>query len=1150
LYSNSVGDVGAAAIFGSGAFLRELRLGGNSITAVPACVRGLTHLEVLRLSDNKLVSVDAAIVALEGTLRKIDLSNNGDTLLQPPAPYARDYRHGDDGDRSPAALFRYFREAKQPYYHAKLVLVGNPHGGKTSTLSMLREGTACIPTTTAREALAQETVGVKVRSWTPSTGGMRAAGGVAAATGAATGAGAAGEAAPLPLQRLEALLDLEGGQRLQFRVFDLAGQVVYRASHQCTFSKYAFYLCVVNANDALEDAWENVLGWYDHLQGTVPGALFRLLLTHIDGAPARSVALLRRCRCAARSRRVDWRAKGAELLRRLHERAADRRRGLEQQQQQQQQQRGLDHHSGGANARGAGARPCTRARGVQLQDVTDVWGISNLTGEGVEELRSHLVATALNPELMPEVGQERPISFAKVEALALDSGGAMFVARAELRERAKAAGVDDDSTFDDALWFWHEVGSLLHYCHRTDGAHDDDREQLAPFVFVNPGWILELINALVGQKHKRTLGSLDVSQERKLLRLLDTGLLERSLLPQLWQEVEPPVAPEAIPVLLELLSQFDLLLPGPTPDSSWLTLLLPQSLADLPQAAQDHIDRQWPEAVAPGQAFVGTRFFFSSSLPAGLVGRLLARCANLASCVLVEFVCWREGMLATVGGGGLLRIHHGECADKYAHAATSSFVDILLRRPGHGGEAAARDLAPFLAVMEALLSACFPGILPERKQLGQADIVVGTTVTVTLGDVLCAVESGLERVEGGQCGLERKLEHVERGFEMKLDVLLETALSTKRLVDALARGEHDCPRHVFILPGVPPGGWKNTLNFSKVKFWAHTIHAKHMRLVLACAYDRKAVECGPDKKGYPIMIEKAWVHKYGPALRWIAKLTLLALRVSVVSSGVGLFPFGSLWPFPENPDGEETEHMHQLLLMEEILEQFGELVEESEEAVEMHEKLEHAFKHAGGAGAPAHLANDAALQKWTGASYRVLRALLNEQDPELQHTGLGRAVAGGAVEWVAPHNVAQWEQQEGCAAQGAPTDALQRHRLRAARPEMGRGAGASHEEDGGDDESKGQHAYYQDERQVPKTRWAEATMCQLCDKSFGLLQTGRHHCRRCGISVCEACSPGTAQLLSPPGHMSPDQPSQQRVCERCAATRELCSLRILAGHQV
>ena len=53
-----------------------------------------------------------------------------------------------------------------------------------------------------------------------------------------------------------------------------------------------------------------------------------------------------------------------------------------------------------------------------------------------------------------------------------------------------------------------------------------------------------------------------------------------------------------------------------------------------------------------------------------------------------------------------------------------------------------------------------------------------------------------------------------------------------------------------------------------------------------------------------------------------------------------------------------------------------------------------------------------ALQTWTASSYRSLRALLRERDPQLEQTGLVHAVAGGVSEWVAPENVAAWTQQK------------------------------------------------------------------------------------------------------------------------------------------
>ena len=112
-----VDDAGAAPIFANGVHLRVLHLNGNRLTTVPASVRGMARLEKLDLSYNKLVSVDAGILALEGTLQKLDLEGNDATMLQPPAPFARAYWDASDL----AALFRYFRE-KNPHVVRDLML--------------------------------------------------------------------------------------------------------------------------------------------------------------------------------------------------------------------------------------------------------------------------------------------------------------------------------------------------------------------------------------------------------------------------------------------------------------------------------------------------------------------------------------------------------------------------------------------------------------------------------------------------------------------------------------------------------------------------------------------------------------------------------------------------------------------------------------------------------------------------------------------------------------------------------------------------------------------------------------------------------------------------------------------------------------------
>jgi hypothetical protein len=685
--NNGLDDEGAAAIFASGAKLEGLALGGNSLTVVPASVRGLAGLVWLDLRGNKLVFVDAGIVALSKTLLDLNLDGNSDTLLQPPAPYARHHT----GKDAVAALFRYFREEKRPYYRVKMLFIGDQHAGKTSTLRMLREGEAVQPAAGLAEQISRETVGIEVSTWSPGPLSLaeKAAAWIRGAIGAAESA----------------------AEQLQFRVLDLAGQVIYRASHQCAFSKNALYVCVVDATDDIDDMTQKVIAWYNYLQDSVPGALFRRLLTHIDDAAAATI----------------WQQKGAELLRRLRAHEAMRRRAMELRLaalQDREAQLLLDSEWGEHEHVRQERRSLENLLTLpqlqpRMQGACEVWGVSNHTGEGVEELRERLVATALDKELLPHVGEKCPVQWSTVESLARDCGGRPCIERSELRRRAAAEGVTDDASFNDALWFWHEVGSLIHY---------RDVPQLAEHVFVDTSWILALINGLIEQAHKKTFDSPALS------RMLQTGVLEHGLVSRLWREgahpVTPAVAPDDEPMLLELLAQFDLLLPGPGQQTSFVPMLLPQMLTDLPDESQMFVAQHWPQVLARGTAQAGGRFLFAAGVPLGLVERLLARCAAIAGCRVTH--CWREGMVAQDGAGNRLRIHSGvrEDPEQREHSdfgvfhrrvpaprQRTAFIDVLLRTETADTQVACRAVSCFIGAVERLLRERFAGIAAEQKLL-------------------------------------------------------------------------------------------------------------------------------------------------------------------------------------------------------------------------------------------------------------------------------------------------------------------------------------------------------------------------------------------------------------------------------------------------
>jgi hypothetical protein len=343
--------------------------------------------------------------------------------------------------------------------------------------------------------------------------------------------------------------------------------------------------------------------------------------------------------------------------------------------------------------------------------------------------------------------------------------------------------------------------------------------------------------------------------------------------------------------------------------------------------------------------------------------------------------------------------------------ADGKLENVLLRKQGDSGSKGCR-FKVLEGEVKALVQQGFRGV---QGQLGEGFRGVQGRLGDVQGDVR-DVKAGVQQVHSSVARV-----------ELAVAALAETALVTNRLVTALALGEIDCPRYAWLVPEEQPeGDWKETA--SKAKYWFHDLHSRQLRLVLVCAHDFQAVPCGPDGKGYPIKMEKDWVKKFFHTFGPVIKVGLFAAKVAVLASGVGAVALPFLphrHPEPGHVDGEELEaalkasreHGHQHHLIEHMLETFGELMEEGEEAAEAHHELDQVL---GSTGRGGMLPASKALQAQTAASYRSLRAMLQEQDAHLERVGLVRAVSGGAVDWVAPGNVAAWtKQRKEAAAAGA-----------------------------------------------------------------------------------------------------------------------------------
>ena len=96
------------------------------------------------------------------------------------------------------------------------------------------------------------------------------------------------------------------------------------------------------------------------------------------------------------------------------------------------------------------------------------------------------------------------------------------------------------------------------------------------------------MNALLAQRHRPSLG-LSGALGGAVRQLLRCGVLQHSAVGYLWRAVTPPVPARDEGVMLDLLTKFDLLLPGPEPGTSFVPLLLPPCCAAAPRARLDEM---------------------------------------------------------------------------------------------------------------------------------------------------------------------------------------------------------------------------------------------------------------------------------------------------------------------------------------------------------------------------------------------------------------------------------------------------------------------------------------------------------------------------------------------------------------------------------
>ncbi|KAJ1483264.1 hypothetical protein T484DRAFT_1800922 [Baffinella frigidus] len=224
--------------------MKELLRGGGSLTGLqtldlsncmgleelPEWMGSLAGLQTLNLSGCKnLRKLPEGMGSLTG-LEELDLEGCNGLRSFLPAQLL-DTASWMDVIKFLAAL----QQGKTLMDMVKIVLIGEGRAGKSSLLDSLEHG---VPSTRDKD---DRTVGIDIRRWMPDRKGSVVA-----------------------------------------RVYDAAGQTVYRATHSLCISSGAMYVLVLSAAGSRTATVEEVWSWLEAVQVQAPGAFVAVVWTHLD----------------------------------------------------------------------------------------------------------------------------------------------------------------------------------------------------------------------------------------------------------------------------------------------------------------------------------------------------------------------------------------------------------------------------------------------------------------------------------------------------------------------------------------------------------------------------------------------------------------------------------------------------------------------------------------------------------------------------------------------------------------------------------------------------------------------------------------------------------------------------------------------------
>ena len=409
-------------------------------------------LMYLDLSDNKISVLPDYIGSLT-SLVSLNLSNNRELNTLPPAlgRLKACYQLGVDNLRLNGTLFNNIEGARKtksilsilrtelrnsvPSKHMKLMVVGLAGQGKTTLLQVLKNGSS-----KNESQRSTATNGVDINKW--NLGGKDTR--------------------------------IKLGPEVEFSTWDLGGQEVYYATHQCFLTKNTLYLLVFNLTLG-EDAILHLQPWLLNIQARAPNSPVIIVGTHLD-----------------KFRDENSRGGAEEIREKVRKLYFENRQN-------------------------------------KYPGIKTVEFVSCTKYQNIDQLIKIIYETASNLKTVETqekvIGQMIPKSYTELQKLIEEERGTrrregkMLILEYKEMERIAATVQDeelhDKAELDQAATYLHNNGHILHY--------DELIGQLSDIYFIDPTWICNMFAQIVTVKETNSWVKNGIIKESELQHIFQNS---------------------------------------------------------------------------------------------------------------------------------------------------------------------------------------------------------------------------------------------------------------------------------------------------------------------------------------------------------------------------------------------------------------------------------------------------------------------------------------------------------------------------------------------------------------------------------------------------------------------------------------------------